>query len=566
MVAKSLVEDGTRVYYVNLEHDGTPYQVAQTIVDTAPFWRFRRLRKLLKKLKGIRSRLESGTGSLLYAGEAGAAAAGGSLGGVPGAATAGGAAGSLRSVIGKHLETQEMDLFLTEGQQIANELLKGFSKGDVTSQAILFDTLEASPSMEDWLLSQLLGAGLSQDAGILVASQHEPGGDWQRSVPRVSAIEVGPFETEEAEEYITQQNISNSASNDLVENELVENEHLRLPWVLEFLTDSGTTGASAFTEMDDGSFRRDQFHQRLVNTLPPDIDREDFFLCTLPRFFNEDLMKKVDSGIEGESYQKIVELSAVNRGPQSTWSVHEAVRDPLLQHLRESRPEWWEKKNREFSEAFKELAGVSTQQGNVRFLKEATFHEAIAEEGTRNPNFARTLNRLIKYHDSALVRRLLEDLENALSESSSSDWVQYYQAELSYIRNDEDSAVEKLKTLLNRGGPQDLQRAVRISLGGIYRRQGRSQDAVDILTEARELASESGDDFDLARSSYILSATFRRLGRWEEAVDLCEDAEALLSTLDSNDERAWAISERAFVELFRGNLSQSRRVFETHLW
>ena len=531
----------------------TTLQIAEHVIEKSNDKQFKTLKKTVDGLKGIRKKLEIASGTLYEIFEKGAKIY------TPTLATAildDSVSGELKQRLSSVLSPQEIDLYVNENKYIAKGIIEGLS--GVTQQykiALIFDSLEQQPHLENWLIRSLLVGGLTDNVIIVIGSQILYKKKWRDWNEVISDVELQPFSKNEIELYLDRRNITDNK----VKKEIVNESHL-LPWAVALLAD---TNLNKVRDSKEAIYQDVRYNviQKFLDRVEEENDRELIYLCALPRWFSQDMLGFIWPDLSLETFEQLVNLSFVRPLGKGRWYIHEVVRLYIFHHIMNERSIWFGEKNGKLIDWFKKTAEKLPHERRITYFSEYVFHNLLAKGENSIEDLKKALGALIKYHNIGLSKSLLMDLKRITSDSITKMWLKYFESELHYITNDEKMAEVGLISLTKEKGiSHELKSLVLLGLGRTYRRQGKTDDAKRCIEECRNISMTQEDQEAFAKANYILSATYRRLGRWDESIDLCMQSEKIFNKLCIDDEKYWSLSNRGFTEMFRGNFSDSKRI------
>ncbi|NNJ10387.1 AAA family ATPase [Chloroflexales bacterium ZM16-3] len=384
---------------------------------------------------------------------------------------------------------------------------------------ILVDEYEHIGSLDGWLRDQLF-ANLECYALLILAGRRRlDSPEWAEFNDLIVQVELSPFSEREAREYLHHRNIHNEALIDAMVDRA--DGH---PLVLSLLSD-----IAMHSSCDDlGAIPKNHeitylLIERLTRNIASEL-RSALEVCAVLRVIDEDrLAYMLEISDVGSLFNSVRIFEFVRIGSDGI-SLHETVRDILLDELRWRNPIRYDELNLRAITYYERLLAQASGSDLDRTTQEYLYHSLCADESRGLQEFLRIAEEVDNQWMTNKLGDLLRSMSNfPFDQINSKMWYAYYQARLDQMSGRIAAADPVYWQIAARTDIESLLRAYALSNIGMAlctaERLGEtitSSQAIRVCEESQRLLPVNDPKRFVNYSS--LASIYRRIGRWEEAI------------------------------------------------
>ncbi|NEU82637.1 tetratricopeptide repeat protein [Nostoc sp. UIC 10630] len=448
-------------------------------------------------------------------------------------------AGEWASYVAKKITNKDEVRLVQEPEEVLTPLFLQdiFKIADKTAVVLFFDTYECTGEfLDNWLREILEGrhGEVSLNILITIAGRQElDKNHWAPYEGLIVRFPLEPFTEEEAQQYLTRKDITNSQ---VIETILRLSGNL--PLLVGMLADAHPNDPNQVVEPSSNAV------ERFLKWIDDPKRRQVALDAAIPRCLNQDVIAQLRGEQEADAlFTWLKETSFVNERTDG-WAYHDVVKTQMLRHKRLSSPQGWADIHSKLADYYDTL-GKELQLEQVKAWRDQTwqnhklnvlyhrlcqspqkylpvalneFLAALKNQRIFAQFWAATMLQAGKDVDSAEVQRWGEQLAN---------WLKTYE-DKRY-----EAAAEMLTTLLSNASLEDKWRAVALDWRSyIYSLSNQYSKALEDLTQAIKLVPKEVEYLT------VRGMTYCQMLRYQEALlDFNR-------VIELNPNYQWAISNR----------------------
>ncbi|MBK9711790.1 MAG: tetratricopeptide repeat protein [Kouleothrix sp.] len=396
---------------------------------------------------------------------------------------------------------------------------------------LMFDTYEFLSSFADgWLREAFLQRNidsLGSNLTLICSERERLPGEWQPLLPIVKQIELTPFSSREAEEFLLNRGITDPRA-----IQTIQDLSGNLPLMLVLLS------TEPAVKVDELSATQNVI-ERFLKWVPEQesVKREAVIACAFPRFFDEGLIGSLLPGADGKELFAWLCRFSFTTGHTGRWRYHSIVRRLMIQHRFDQAPEQYLELHRRLVAYYEvRLAGLDWMKQKDRDYQqlqalelEWLYHRLCQNQGfdTFVTLFLSAFRR--SSYAQELVNTFMEVHEDLRGRSSLHEWYELFR-QVPQCRDALDCSLPDWIPLFERlaeyEGLSDstLRAFVHYELGYFYVSQRRYLTAERAYHRAMELQPDYVSAFN------GLGTVYRLTERFEQAEQLYRRCLALAPT------------------------------------
>jgi len=466
-------------------------------------------------------------------------------------------------VLKSFLSKEDINLFINPEKALTEAITRDINSLIASySIVILFDAYEQMSGLDKWLKS--FTSQLSKDVFIVIAGQTPLSEYWHDLRTTTKIIPLEMLRGKDAEKCL------DNFSKLYYQKSIPESEK---SMILEFsgglpLAISWAVDLMSRYQVEKFSDVRNETIENLVETMTKVANadmKEVIEAGSVPRWFNEDMLKYILDKNQIENYSLLRSLPFVRSRPEG-FALHDRAREYIREKLRIQTSDTYIHLNQRCADFFKKQSDrIYAYQGksSIEFQKftiELIYHSIIINESTGFALLQQEVHDALEMSKLNYSSLLIEEAEAQISIPEHRAWLLYWRGELAYLKGDWDFSLTFLNEFqkeVKHGHPAYVN--VYITLGKIYYQQGKLEKSRKMYLNSLQYMKESNNPLLEGYVTEQLAKVFRMEGNIEEALKTHEMALSITEKSGDKYQICSASGSYGTTFLISGNLHEGLR-------
>jgi len=460
----------------------------------------------------------------------------------------------LKSVLSK----DDVNLFTNPEKALTEAITKDInSLISSCSIVIIFDTYEQMSGLDKWL--KLFTSQLSRDVFIVIAGQTPLSEYWHdlRTTTKIIPLEMlGGKDAEKCLDNFSQLYYQKSIPE--TEKSMILEFSGGLPLAISWAVD-----LMSRYKVEKFSDVRNETIENLVETMTKvvnDDTREIIEAGSVPRWFNEDLLKHILEKNQLSDYSSLRSLPFVRSRPEG-FALHDRAREYIREKLKIQTTDTYIDLNQKCVAYFrKQVDRVHALQGknNIefqRFMIEMIYHSIIINEVAGFSLLQQEINDALEMSKLNYTSLLIEEAKAQISIPENRAWLLYWRGELAYLKGEWDSSLiflDEFQTKIKHDHPAYIN--VYMTLGKIYYQQGKLEESREMYLNGLQYMKNSHNSLLEGYVTEQLAKVFRMEGSIEQALKTHQQALSITEKSGDKYQNCSATGSYGTTFLIAGNL------------
>lgn len=458
------------------------------------------------------------------------------------------------SIIFSILSKPDIDFYIQADRLLAERLVEALGKTNSSKLVIMMDEYEQySPDVKKWI-EQDFAPTLKECSILVLSGRQRLMGEWVNWEANgvLRQIELLNFNKSTTREMLVKAGISEEG----IIEEIFEFTQGH-PLCVALVTEMGISLDKKFLVIDT-------LVERVLSQLTDEKIKSLLITCTIPRFFNQDIVNLLSKriGIDSQDISILKNYSFIH-SVEYGFVIHDVVRDYLLRILKQRSPEDFIKLNEVALEYFQKKQEI-TQPSSPEYLEytsQAIYHQLVISE-RKGVNYCLELfTQADIMLDLQLAISIIGELEKVQTKDQTlKQWPKILKARYEYLSRNYEEAVKNYNDLLVSVDDPEKKFILLQGLSSTYAELNRLDESLFYGEKALYLADNTKNLNASLDILYTLGKVLQRQGRVKEGIDLLESR---ISSKSANDFRSALLFERlGLLYLTAGQLPEAQNYYQ----